>query len=349
MSRRLVSRLGLLMVALATANAPAGIARIEIEPLWKGVPINQPDLWLERSGHDEISLSRLDFLLSEPVVEDAAGRRFTRANWFQLVSLTDPAEPVLIDELPDLPISAIEFTVGVSDAINAADPNQWPPSHPLHPQRSNLHWSWQGGYIFFAVEGRWRDVDAAQTGGFAFHLGNAPHRMRVRLKVEAPLAAPQTIRLGLNLEAILGDTASLDLTEQVSTHGREGDALAMNLKRNVEEAFSVETVEPLQLASFQKNAVPDGSAIGTPYRFTISRGFPIPRLPTDYPLTEERVALGRRLFADGQLSRDGRVSCASCHPAATAFADPQVFSIGLDGQKTPRHSMPLLNLAWKHA
>lgn len=44
---------------------------------------------------------------------------------------------------------------------------------------------------------------------------------------------------------------------------------------------------------------------------------------------EDVVALGKELFQEPQLSRDGRVSCFSCH--FQYGADPRKFSIGVDG------------------
>jgi cytochrome c peroxidase len=42
-------------------------------------------------------------------------------------------------------------------------------------------------------------------------------------------------------------------------------------------------------------------------------------VPEDNPITAEKVELGRRLFHDRRLSRDGRVACASCHDPRRAF------------------------------
>src|SRR6185295_5732458 len=75
--------------------------------------------------------------------------------------------------------------------------------------------------------------------------------------------------------------------------------------------------------------------------------FPRPDLPHDNPLIEERVQLGERLFHETALSRDGTLSCSSCHAASAAFADPRRHSIGVRGQRGTRNSMPLFNLAWK--
>lgn len=73
-----------------------------------------------------------------------------------------------------------------------------------------------------------------------------------------------------------------------------------------------------------------------------------PMLPYDNPLTAEGVALGRRLFHEKALSRDGDLSCASCHVQAHAFSDPRRFSIGMDQHAGARNAMALVNPAWSH-
>lgn len=73
-----------------------------------------------------------------------------------------------------------------------------------------------------------------------------------------------------------------------------------------------------------------------------------PILPYDNPLTVEGVALGRRLFYEPALSRDGDLSCGSCHIQAHAFSDPRRYSIGVEGRTGGRNAMALINLAWNH-
>lgn len=56
-----------------------------------------------------------------------------------------------------------------------------------------------------------------------------------------------------------------------------------------------------------------------------------------------RWELGRRLFFDGDLSRDGTVSCSSCHKPEHGFADDAALSRGVDGQLSLRNAPSLLN------
>jgi len=135
-----------------------------------------------------------------------------------------------------------------------------------------------------------------------------------------------------------------------STHSREHDALADALGKNLPLSFRAG--ELLDGTGFVAKAIPpvvpkDLPSKYTPHRFAMAATFPIPALPRDNPLIEERISLGQRLFRETALSVDGSLACASCHAAATGFSDPRRFSPGVRGQLGTRQSMALVNLAWK--
>ena len=86
---------------------------------------------------------------------------------------------------------------------------------------------------------------------------------------------------------------------------------------------------------------------GTPYQLQFSNyTLPTPTLPTDNPLTVEKVKLGRMLFYSKILSSDGTVSCASCHHQENAFSDLNKFSVGVNGATGDRQAMAIFNMAW---
>lgn len=80
----------------------------------------------------------------------------------------------------------------------------------------------------------------------------------------------------------------------------------------------------------------------------IPQGWPKPQnIFANNPLTEEGFQLGRKLFYDGRLSKDGNFSCASCHQQFAAFATfDHDFSHGFNDQFTTRNAPALQNLAW---
>ncbi len=55
---------------------------------------------------------------------------------------------------------------------------------------------------------------------------------------------------------------------------------------------------------------------------------PIPAPPAEDP---RKIALGKRLFQDPQLSQDGTISCERCHRLAEGGHDPRPFSKGVGG------------------
>jgi cytochrome c peroxidase len=73
---------------------------------------------------------------------------------------------------------------------------------------------------------------------------------------------------------------------------------------------------------------------------------PAPNLPDDNPLTVQGVKLGRMLFYEPMLSKDGVMTCASCHKQSDAFTDTARFSIGVEGLPGGRQAMSVFNMAW---
>lgn len=97
----------------------------------------------------------------------------------------------------------------------------------------------------------------------------------------------------------------------------------------------------------KKTDSPGGPA-QTPLTLETPPGFPSPQpIFENNPLTREGVELGRKLFYDGRLSRDGQFPCASCHQQFAAFATfDHALSHGIGDQFTTRNAPGLFNLAW---
>jgi cytochrome c peroxidase len=103
---------------------------------------------------------------------------------------------------------------------------------------------------------------------------------------------------------------------------------------------------PRTRTAAQRSSVGASIPIGTPTNTPPPRGLPRPVSPPDNPQTFETAALGRRLFYETRLSRDGTESCASCHDPTLAFRDPRTVSQGVNGLDGDRQSMTILNAAF---
>lgn len=82
------------------------------------------------------------------------------------------------------------------------------------------------------------------------------------------------------------------------------------------------------------------------YRWQLPRGFPVPKVPADNPMSVAKVELGRHLFYDPRLSKNGSLSCSTCHDQGRAFTEAKATSVGVTGEVHPRNAMGLTNIAY---
>jgi cytochrome c peroxidase len=353
-----------------SAHAGAGSLRVEVRPRFAGAPLRFDAMTNLTAAGQTVSVTRLDFLLSNPALRSTGGTWLGATNRFAYVHGRAGRTEFTLPGLPPGNYDRIRFQVGVPERENHTDPGGRAAGHPLNPNVNGLHWSWQGGYVFLALEGHWRQPDDSSAGekvrGFSYHLATDRLLMTVELPLTLQFDGDRSLRLELDVDRIFSHPHRIRVTEDMaSTHSRAGDALAGQLRENIEQAFSVDVAhngarpELFALASFEEDpaaarwqhAEPGSLLVAsnaTPYRFTFPRSFPQPALPPDNPLTVEGVELGRRLFNETRLSINDRQSCASCHQANTGFIDAgQRFSLGAESRAGSRNAMPLFNLAWR--
>jgi len=84
-------------------------------------------------------------------------------------------------------------------------------------------------------------------------------------------------------------------------------------------------------------------------RFFVPKNFPQPTYDINKnPVTTTGFELGKALFYDGILSRDGSISCGFCHQQTAAFTQHgHDLSHGIDDKLTKRNALPIQNLAWE--
>jgi cytochrome c peroxidase len=96
---------------------------------------------------------------------------------------------------------------------------------------------------------------------------------------------------------------------------------------------------------------PDASKIkDEPLEVVVPKGLPelTPNLvvPAANPLTKAKFELGRQLYFDPRISKDGTVSCATCHNPEHGWTDQMPVSAGIDGQLGGRSAPSVLNTAY---
>ena len=318
---------------------------IEIKAIWAAKPLAlSQDV---ETDDMKVKVTRIDYLLSHASLKRKDGSWLQTRDWFASFKHSAGRDTALIFGVPAEEFTAIRFAVGVDPETNRSDPHLRAPEHPLNPEVNGLHWGWQGGYIFMALEGHFTSK-SGNDGAYSLHLANDPHLVWVEVPLKLPPAGVGTIHLTLDLEQAFHGKNKINLTQgENSTHSREGDPLAPKLAANLQNAFRLKTLSADQFQSPSK-ARALKNQLSSPYPLSISARFPKVQLPPDNFPTIDGVALGERLFHETNLSKTNKQSCASCHDSSAAFADPgKRFSTGAEGQIGFRNAMPLFNLLWE--
>jgi len=84
----------------------------------------------------------------------------------------------------------------------------------------------------------------------------------------------------------------------------------------------------------------------TKFAIELPLGLPAFAVPNDNPMTNEKVALGRKLFFDTNLSLDRTVSCASCHDPEISWGNGKALGTGIGGRTGTRNVPTLFNVAY---
>ncbi len=340
----------LLLPLLLATGAGASDLRVDFVPQFNGSPLVFDSLTNQIGSGQMISVTRLDFLLSDIALHRADRTWIEHKNWFAFIGARDGKTNFTLENIPAGNYDRILFHIGLESEINHGDIVQWPAGHPLNPEVNGLYWGWSKEYVFLALEGGWEN--GGKQSGFSYHLATDRELMTIELPVALDLNSSRELQIALDVGKIFSAPNKIELSAASdTTHSRTNDALAVLLRQNVEAAFAVEGVRefsPIAELTHGTNRIEIASN-ATPYRLTISQFAPRPDLPRDNPLAGEGVALGSRLFFDRRLSADNSQSCASCHHPRGAFTEPRRFSRGVDGDIGTRNAPALENLAWKNS
>lgn len=343
-------RCSLFFLALLVAlTGRAAELTIQVQLRWRGELVAVPSGELANSSGQILRLTRFAALVSDVALERTTGGVVHLEGQFGFLDAGTNRLCFVLRNVPEGDYAGVSFRVGLPPEVNHADPSGWPAGHPLHPLVNRLHWGWAGGYVFAALEGLYH----SDTGerGFSYHLATDARLMSVGFAADLPVSSDTTVDLALDLGRVLGARRleSTDGTE--STHSGANDGLAPVFAQAFERSWFFLEVRPMPAANSGLNpssslATPATGARATPRALIVPAGFPRPALPTDNPLTDEGVELGKLLFSDSRLSAGAVQSCADCHQAERAFSDDRRVSPGAEGQLGTRNAPPLFNLAW---
>jgi len=117
----------------------------------------------------------------------------------------------------------------------------------------------------------------------------------------------------------------------------------------VEDAWSepaaLPAVAPTDTPSAPAAVAPAAAASGAEL-ITVPVGLPPLPIPADNPVTAAKIELGKLLYFDTRLSKDGTISCATCHDPQMAWTEHEPTSTGINGQVGGANAPTVCNAAY---
>ncbi len=186
---------------------------------------------------NEFKVNRLEYYIAEITLTHDGGIE-TRVNDLWILASAENTTSEFLGSFPITELESVSFSIGVEQDYNHLDPATYPVSHPLGPKSPSMHWGWNSGYRFLAMEGL---SGVNHNLLFEIHaLGDANY-LTTRVSANGTMDNGNLmINLDADYERLLDDT---DISSGTVSHGETG--LPADVLRNFSRfVFSVSAGDP---------------------------------------------------------------------------------------------------------
>ncbi len=166
-------------------------------------------------------VTRLEYYISGIKIIHDSGQVASLPNLYILQN-AESLDTISLGNLNVTNIEAINFCIGVDEKVNHGDPSKWSFSHPLSPKNPTMHWGWEPGYKFVAIEGI---TGPTLTQKFAIHALGDKNYFETSIPITAlQLNNSQVIVLNADYNKSI---MQMNLESGIFNHGEDGTAADM--------------------------------------------------------------------------------------------------------------------------
>ena len=189
-------------------------------------------------SNEVVTFSRLAYILGDFYLVTSDDTKVELEDQFALIDAKNSTSFTLKD-IPMGDYKAIGFAIGLDSSTNHGNPNFYSTDHPLAPINNSLHWSWTGGYIFTALEGKTK----ADNESFIFHLAGYKNQTNFELQNNFTKSFN---KLGATLEYDVNEIFQNPemysiATDGASTHSTT-DPVTAKLFANMVDVFTLKSI-----------------------------------------------------------------------------------------------------------
>jgi len=180
--------------------------------------------------NNTFNIDRLEYYISSIAITHDGGTITNITNtWILANASTQVYE--LLGNYSITTIEKVTFSIGVETPINHDDPSLLPMLHPLAPKSPSMHWGWNAGYRFIAMEGMAGTTTPNQN--FELHgLGDVNYFSQTIITAGTTDANGLVIELNADYKKALED---VNVASGVISHGEINEAkkVIKNFKNHV--------------------------------------------------------------------------------------------------------------------
>lgn len=152
-------------------------------------------------GKQKVMFSKVDFFITDIQLLGTKNATSDQAGLISLTGSTEASKTISLQGLPSGHYTGIEFTLGVTPALNKKSPKDFPSSNPL--SLSGGFWEDWGSYIFAQVLGLVDPEGSGQfTHGFAIQTGTDECDVRVTLEKELIIKEGKPTSINLEVDVL---------------------------------------------------------------------------------------------------------------------------------------------------
>jgi hypothetical protein len=118
------------------------------------------------ASEDTFSVTKFTYYISNIVFRKADGTAFAEPESYHLIRHIDGKTSFTLSGMPDGEYTTVEFLIGVDSLRNVTGAQ----TGALDPA-NDMFWDWNTGYIFYKLEGVYRNASNTQPKEFAMHIG----------------------------------------------------------------------------------------------------------------------------------------------------------------------------------
>lgn len=188
---------------------------------------------------DPVQIDHLRYYVSNVRLTKTDSSVWTLPNAYFLIDATQ-RDTLTLRGVPFGQYVKLTFDIGVDSAANARGDH----TGDLDPARG-MYWTWQTGYKFLSLEGRWLGDTARRV--IEYHIGRAPMRRTIGLRLPRPAAVTAAATPHAQLEvralAIFGGPHQLNLRDDQDRTIMFDTSYAQRVADNYATMFGVTSVE----------------------------------------------------------------------------------------------------------